>query len=314
MNRMTEVSAAVILREGADGTEYLLAQRPADKVFAGYWEFPGGKVEAGETYHAALIRELQEELGITVDQVWPWITREFVYPHAHVRLKFFRVLSWHGEISPIEHSGIVWTRLGAEPMVSPILPANGPILRALDLPPICALTHAEQNGVENELARLEAALHNGIRLIQLRDRQLPGELRSAFARRTVELARRFRDVIVLINDDEALARSVGASGVHLPASRLRSLTSRPDFEWVSAACHDPEELACAVALGADFALLSPVLATPSHPQTPGMGWPRFAEWTEFCPIPVFALGGMSTSLLDTARTQGAHGIAMLRGW
>ena len=314
MTSITEVSAAVILRVGDSGTEYLLAQRPEGKVYAGYWEFPGGKVERGETYRHALIRELQEELGITVDRAWPWIAREFVYPHAHVRLKFFQVSSWHGEISPIEHSGIVWTPLGTTPSVSPVLPANGPILRALDLPALCALTNAEENGVDAELTRLEAALQRGVRLIQVRDKTLPPEIRTHLAHRVMALAKHFEKMIVLVNDDEALARDVGADGVHLSSTRLMDIEQRPDFTWVAASCHNEQELARAASLAIDFALLSPVLPTVSHPDIPAIGWPEFARQIERCPLPVFALGGMKPELLGTARMHGAHGVALLRGW
>ena len=314
MSRITEVAAAVLLREQEGRTEYLLAQRPQDKVYAGYWEFPGGKVEPGETFHEALVRELQEELGITVDRVWPWISREFVYPHAHVRLKFFRVSSWHGTISPIEHTGIVWTPLGATPAVSPVLPANGPILRALDLPPCYALTNAEENGVEAELTRLSTALQSGLRLIQVRDKTLPPEVRTRFAQDVIALAHRAEKAFVLINDDEALARRVGADGVHLSSPRLAGLAERPDFAWVAASCHHEQELARAAALALDFALLSPVLPTATHPGAPGMGWPAFSRQIERSPIPVFALGGMTPALLETARVHGAHGVALLRHW
>ena len=92
MNAVIEVAAAVILR--ADGSEFLLAQRPADKLYAGYWEFPGGKVEPGETVRAALVRELREELGISLSACSPWLTRVFTYPHATVRLHFWRVTAW----------------------------------------------------------------------------------------------------------------------------------------------------------------------------------------------------------------------------
>ena len=91
--RIVEVAAAVLQR--VDGT-FLLAQRPKDKIWAGYWEFPGGKVEVSESTREALVRELQEELGITVVTAYPWITRVFRYPHAMVRLSFFRVTEWTG--------------------------------------------------------------------------------------------------------------------------------------------------------------------------------------------------------------------------
>jgi 8-oxo-dGTP diphosphatase len=314
MTRIVEVAAAVLLRDGAGAQEFLLARRPEGKVYAGYWEFPGGKVEPGETMHQALLRELQEELGITITAAWPWICREFDYPHAKVRLKFFRATEWQGEITPIEHSGLAWLKAGVSPGVSPILPANGPILRALELPPVYALTHAEENGVDAELRRLERGLTGGLRLIQLRDKTLaPGE-RQRLTEGAMERLRAYPDARLLINDDEALARQVGAHGVHLSSLRLTQCEKRPDFAWVAASCHSADDLAHAARLELDFAVLGPVMPTPTHPESRGIGWDRFAELIERSPLPVYALGGLHPELLGTARTHGAQGIALMRGW
>jgi 8-oxo-dGTP diphosphatase len=212
MTQVTEVAAAVMLRGDPAAPEFLLAQRPPGKVYAGYWEFPGGKVEPGETARAALVRELQEELGITVEQAWPWVCCEFSYPHATVRLRFFRVNRWHGELAAIEHSGLIWLQSGVAASVAPILPANDPILRALALPSLYALSNAEESGVAVELARLQNALANGLRLFQVRDKTLPPTQRHAFARQVMALAARHEQVMVLINDDQELARRVGAGG------------------------------------------------------------------------------------------------------
>ena len=315
--KVVEVSAAILLRETENGCEYLLAQRPADKVYAGYWEFPGGKVEAGESFRDALVRELREELCIGIDEAAPWLCREFVYPHAHVRLKFFRVTSWRGEIHPHEHTGVAWVRLGETPAVDPVLPANGPILRALALPATYAITNAQDNGIENELARIGQALRNGIRLLQIRDKTLPSDERRRFALAAMALAREFPCVRVLVNDDEALAREVGASGVHLSSGRLQTHAHRPDFEWVAASCHTISDLERTVALGLDFAVLGPVLPTLSHPETlgtGGLGWEAFERMTEYLTIPVYALGGMRREFAGVAQSHGAHGMAMLRGW
>jgi len=314
MTRIVEVAAAVLLRERAGVPEFLLAQRPEGKVYAGYWEFPGGKVEAGETTRDALIRELQEELGITVDRAWPWLCREFTYPHAKVRLKFFRVASWHREIAPIEHSGFSWQRLGAAASVEPILPANGPILRALALPPRYALSNAEANGIEAELERLRAALASGLRLIQVRDKNLPPEARRQLAEGVMQRARAYAEARVLINDDETLAHAVGAHGIHLSSARLAQLGERPSFELVGASCHTAQELSRAAELNLDFAVLGPLLPTPTHPESPGIGWEVFARLVEGSPLPVFALGGMQEEMLETAWENGAHGIALMRGW
>lgn len=312
--KVVEVAAAILLREGPGGCEYLLAQRPEGKVYAGYWEFPGGKVEPGEALRQTLVRELQEELGITIDRAWPWLSCTHSYPHADVRLKFFRVTSWHGEIRPIEHSGMIWTKFGDAAQVAPILPANGPILRALELPPLYALTNAGDNGVGNELSRLEKALDGGLRLIQIRDKALAPTRRRALAEGVMVRAGAHADACVLVNDDEELARTIGAHGVHLSSERLMRCAQRPPFERVAASCHNAGELAHAAALGLDFALLSPVLPTPSHPEASGLGWQAFSRLVERSPLPVYALGGMHPQLLETARQHGAHGVALMRGW
>ena len=314
MSRLVEVSAAILLSETERGREYLLAQRPPGKVYAGYWEFPGGKLEAGESFRDALVRELHEELGIEIEQAAPWLCREFTYPHARVRLKFFRVTAWRGNIHPHEHTGIEWTRFGDKPAVTPVLPANGPILRALVLPETYAITNAVDNGVDSELDRIAQGLRNGIRLVQIRDKALPANEHRRFAQGVITLASSFPDACVLVNDDEQLARSVGASGIHLSSGKLHELGSRPDFDRVAASCHTPVDLERAANLGIDFVVLSPVLPTASHPEAVGMGWEAFGKFVEYLTIPVYALGGMQPELLETAKAHGAHGIAVMRGW
>ena len=303
-----EVAAAVILRD--DG-RFLLGQRPAGKVYAGYWEFPGGKVEPGEAPLAALERELREELGITVRAAHPWLTRDYDYAHAAVRLRFFRVREWSGALHGREQQRFSW-QLPNAVSVDPLLPANTPILRALRLPPVYGITHAQELGVPEFMRRLERALAGGLRLLQVREKGLQGEALRKFAAE-VTAAAHACGARVLINGDADLARAVGADGVHLTAAQLARTQQRPAHDLVGASCHDAAELARARDLGADLAVLGPVAPTPTHPGAAGIGWNRFAELMQDSPLPVYALGGLVASSLETAWRSGAHGISMMRG-
>jgi len=305
--KIIDVAAAVLLRE--DGA-FLLAQRPPGKVYEGYWEFPGGKIEAGETPLHALCRELYEELGITGITAHPWLERVFTYPHAVVRLHFFRVFAWQGEPHGHEGQQLSWQRL---PLLSvaPLLPANAPILRALELPGLYAISNAAELGREEFMRRLERTLQNGLRLLQVREKNLSEETMAQFADQVVRLAHRY-DTKVLINSDAELARRVGADGVHLTAAQLHECQDRPAFAWCSASCHNTTELQHAWELGFDCALLSPVLPTQSHPGAAHLGWKKFAEMLAGTTIPVYALGGLTAADLPVAQQHGAHGIALLR--
>jgi len=307
MGKIVDVAAAIIHLDG----QVLLAERPDGKPWAGYWEFPGGKIESGESPLAALRRELHEELGIEIDGATPWITFVYDYPESSVRLHFFRVTHWHGDPHGREGQRLAWEQ-PASVQVAPLLPANDRILQSLNLPPLYAITQAGKLGVEEFLKRLQLALGRGVRLIQVRERGLgPAEL-EWFTRRVVELAHA-SGARVLVNSDVALAQRTGADGVHLPSSQLMRLGSPPECKLWAASCHDQAELERAAQLGAGFVVLSPVLPTPSHPGEPGIGWDRFAELVHGYPIPVYALGGMKPELLDIAMQNGAHGIALLSG-
>lgn len=308
MKKIVHVAAAVITRP--DGS-VLLGQRAPDTFYPGYWEFPGGKVEPGETPREALIRELDEELGMRVDTAYPWITREHVYEHAHVSLHFFEVTAWRGEIHDRVHSALSWQQAGAMD-VGPMLPANGPILKALRLPRVCGITHAGEIGIDAQLARLEAALAGGLRLVQIREPALPDADCERFARAVVERCHA-AGALAVVNGDAALARRIGADGLHLPARSLMAADGRPDFEWVGASCHSRAELEQAAALELDYALLGAVRPTQSHPERATLGWPAFGELIVRLPLPVFALGGLSAGDLETAKAAGAHGVAGIRG-
>lgn len=306
--KLVDVAVAVI--ERPDGT-FLLAQRPDGKVYSDYWEFPGGKVESGETIVDALKRELHEELGLDVELCYPWITRVHAYAHGTVRLHFLRVTRWRGEPESREGQNFVWQKSDAI-SVSPMLPANAPVLRSLSLPTIYAITQAGQTGVPAALVHLDRALEAGVRLIQVREARLDPDQKHMFCAEVVRRAHAC-GAIVMINSDMRLAKEVGADGIHLPARELISTERRPDFEWCAASCHDASELAHAARIGVDFVVLGPVSPTPSHAGAPTLGWVKFSQLAAQYPVPVFALGGMGPGDMHEARAAGAHGIAMMRG-
>ena len=301
---MVEVAAAVI--ERPDGS-FLLAQRPAGKVYAGWWEFPGGKVEAGEAPERALARELHEELGIEVLRAFPWVTRVHIYEHATVMLRFFRVVEWSGEPLAREGQAFVWQRQDA-PVAEPMLPANGPVLASLALPLEYAITDAQALGAAEQLARVETRMKGGLRLIQVRDKGNWERARLIYV--IISMARQY-GAKVLVNGGPA------ADGIHFSAEQLMTLRARPqggpNCTLMAASCHSAEELGHAMAIGLDFVVLGPVKATPSHPGAPILGWDGFRRIAEGASIPVYAIGGLRPADLDEARRNGAHGLAMIRG-
>ncbi len=303
-----EVVAAVLQRD--DGS-FLLAQRPEGKVYAGYWEFPGGKVEPGESAAAALARELHEELGVDIEQSYPWLTRDFDYEHAAVRLRFRRVTRWSGELHGRENQAFAW-QAPDRPTMAPMLPANGPILRALALPTLYGISNVGDVGIETFIRRFEAALRRGLRLVQLREKALAEDELAALARDVLGRARG-HGAKVLLNGEPTVAAKLGFDGVHLTAARLMTSTLRPDCRLVGASCHDERELAHAARLAVDFAVVGPVGETSSHPGAPPLRWPRFTELVADYPCPVYAIGGLRTEDMRAAWKAGAHGIAAIRG-
>ena len=325
--KITEVAVAVFIKP--DGT-FSLSSRPEGKPYSGYWEFPGGKIEAGESVRDALVRELIEELNVTITHATPWFTFMMHYTHATVRLHCWRVHAWHGELRGMEGQSFEWVRLN-QMAVSPTLPGCVPIFKALALPYVYAISNASEMGVELYLQHLRALWSKNARngtpvlgfeneiipqMLQVREKRLSREATANFAKAVISLARECeysRHVKVLINSDILLAQEVGAAGVHLTSAQLSTLKERPDFALVGASAHTREEIERATELKCDFVVVSPVLATLTHPDQTPIGWPRFTELVEVAPLPCYALGGLTMADLKIAIERGAQGVAMQRG-
>ncbi len=306
---ITDVAVAIFLLP--DGS-FLLSSRPEGKPYPGYWEFPGGKLEPGETVRDALVRELIEELNVTITHATPWFSFIMRYTHATVRLHCWRVQAWHGEMHGREGQHFEWQRIDAL-TVSPTLPGCVPIFQALALPTTYAISNATEMGVEPWLSRLERQLKVGLRLVQVREKTFSAAARQDLALRVVRLAHA-HSAKVLINADEDLAAACGADGVHLTSAQLADCAKRPDFPLVAASAHARADIDRAGQLGLDFVVLGAVRATQSHPGQAPLGWPAFREMVVAAPVPVMAIGGLRPDDMAVAIEHGAHGIALQRGF
>ena len=290
----------------------LLARRTEGRDLAGLWEFPGGKCEPGETPEQALARELHEELGIDARIGAALIRVPQQYPDKALVLDVREVEAWQGPARGREGQALAWVppdKLARYDMP----PADRPVVAALLQPSTYAVTPCLDDS-EAWLRRLDAALADGVRRVQLRS---PGTDAPAW-RRAVEAASalcRTAGADVLVNGDVELARALG-TGVQLRAAQLAALDARPlpGDRPVGASCHDLAELQAAERLGCDFAVLGHVHATPSHPARAPLGWEAFARLREQVSLPIYAIGGLGAGDLATARLHGAQGVAGIRAF
>lgn len=293
--------------------EVLLARRSYDVHQGGLWEFPGGKVEPGETILDALRRELWEELQLQVEAARPLIRIHHRYPDRAVLLDVWRVTAWHGEASGREGQPIAWAAVDVLREFD--FPAgNRTIITAVQLPSLYLITPDVRAGDIAFMQRLEACLRAGTRLVQLRCKRLRSEQYRPLVREVHALCKD-HGAKLLLNAIPGEAVLNGVDGVHLPSARLLQLNERPlgVGYWVAASCHNHMELEHACRLGLDFAVLSPVAQTASHPDIKPLGWDAFRELTEISSIPVYALGGMLPAHMSTSWQAGGQGLAMVSG-
>ncbi len=308
------VAAGLILK--ADG-QLLLGQRPVGKPWEGWWELPGGKIEADETVLQALARELHEELGIEVTHSTRWVTYIHEYPKTIVELNFCRVTAWEGEPHGRENQALAWVDPAQDLTVGPVLPATEPPLRWLRLPDRYLLTQLRSpEQLASGLAQLEQRLASGVRMVQFRERDWPegpsaDSLYEAFCQ-VLALCRRYQ-ACCLVNSRHPIEWAQQADGLHLRSTDVpaaHTWTRQPSLLGVSV--HNSGQLRAAQSLEPDFMVLGHVLETPSHPGKPPLGWEAFSQLAETAGCPVYAIGGQSDATFATAQSHGAHGIAGIR--
>lgn len=317
MKDRIDVAVAVIFN---DRGQVLWGSRPEGKPYAGYWEFPGGKLEAGETVWQALVRELKEELGLLATAGGPWFVIDHDYEHAKVRLYLYRVWGFEGEPQSLEGQTFKWGALQSSE-VSPILPATAPLLPVLSQPAVMAVTDYAGQGQDRMQEQLGVALERSAQqlMVYFREKSLdPVALQKAFS--VCHSWCRGHGVPLSINSDSAL--QMLKNGCTLPPDVHLHLTQQhlldtpvalQEFVPVGCSVHSPEMLQMAFDKGMRYAVLGAVKATQTHPGCQPLGWDGFKQMTQNTKLPVFAIGGLTWGDLRKAQEYGAHGISMIRG-
>lgn len=289
--KITDVAVGVLQRP--DGC-VLYAQRPSGKVYEGWWEFPGGKREHGEPIEQTLVRELHEELGITVTQFAPWVVRDHVYAHATVQLHFFRVTQWLGEPASSEGQALLWQDPSAAAPY-PLLPAAIPVIDWLVLPTRYVRTNAGTLGIAGAVKAIGNQIKSGACLVQLFEPLLSDkEMVELYGLLRAELSMKAASKILIHQNHQHLF-DARESGLHLNAERLMACQLRPTAQLVGADCETTEQLLHAAALGLDFVVMSANF---------------FNQSARASRLPVFALPQAQSHTFDELLARGAHGICI----
>lgn len=292
-------------------TQVLLSVRQKHQAYADYWEFPGGKVEAGETFEEALKREFHEEVGVETENWQPLIQIPWDYEHASVQLNVFVSESFTGEPHGKEGQQVSWVEIDA--LSDYRFPeANEGIVTALRLPDAMMITgsFADQ---QDALVKLDRALLDGVRLVQLRAKNMEEADFIEFAKVAIHKVHGHQGTVLINGKPEWLDLLPEADGLQLASTKLTHWAERPigEDKLLSVSTHNPLEIAKALELGANMILLSPVKPTSSHPDMEALGWLEFQSLIKNVPVPVYALGGMKASDIEDAKKFGAQGVAAI---
>ncbi|RMJ05371.1 8-oxo-dGTP diphosphatase [Marinobacter litoralis] len=311
--KQVHVAVAVIIRNG----RVLIARRPDHVHQGGLLEFPGGKVEQGESVQQALVREIEEETGLTVplESLQPVIGIRHDYGDKQVFLDVWKTSAAKGEPEGREGQPIDWMRPDA--LQDEDFPAaNRPIIRALSLPgnlPITGAMASWENGRDRFVAALPS-LKSG--LVVLRAPELPAHDYRQLAQAVLAESEGSGVGVLLHGCPDLAAEFPEAAGVHLPWREAEGLPERPVpvNRLLGVSCHSADQLRQAERLGADYAVFGPVLPTASHPGEPGLGWEEFERQVSMAVVPVYGLGGLALEHQTQAQACGGQGVAGISFW
>lgn len=308
---MLKVAVGVIRNEAG---EILISKRAEGVHQGGLWEFPGGKVEQGESTFQALQRELDEELGLSIISAKPLINVNYEYSDLNVSLDVLTVTIYEGDAVGLEGQAIKW--LPVSDLNSYSFPAaNQGIIHAIQLPECYPIVDSCLGDTADMLIHLQYLIDGGYKMIQLRAKDFAKDAFLNLAQQAIELCKT-SNVELFVNTSLKTAVNLGAAGVHLNSKLLEKRNEVFERYPVSVAvsCHCEFSLHKAVQLGAKFAVLSAINRTDSHPLTEPLGWQQFAELVKGAQLPVYALGGVCVQDIATVRKCGGQGVAGIRGF
>lgn len=307
----TEIVHVAVAAIVNSNNEILISQRPPDVHQGGLWEFPGGKLEYGESVQQALMREINEELDLVIKSSRPLIKITHQYDDKTVLLDVWKVDDYSGDAFGKEGQAIKWQAVNQlDPVDFPA--ADVSVIQSLKLPEHYMIT-GEFDSPYDFKRRLVSAIEKGIQLVQLRItndwlQESTGEVATEIIKIASDVCKQYK-VRLMLNVPDELDYFAPAFCLHLNSRKLKQYTERPECEYLSVSCHTEQEMKAAQALGADFIVLSPVQATRSHPDASPLGWKKFSEMIAPVNIPVYALGGVSKDDTEKAWSAGAQGIA-----
>ncbi len=316
MIKLVHVAVGVIVN--GDG-EILIAKRALSAHQGGLWEFPGGKVDAGENVQQALVRELREELAIEVLTSKPLIQIRHHYPDKFVLLDVHKITQFTGEPCGNEGQPILWA--DAKKLYNFEFPAaNRPIITAINLPSSYMIT-GDFQGEADFSARLKRALAAGMGAVQLRIKDFDLTRHQTLFEIAMSSVNKVSGRLIInctpATFSQILNVFAGANiGLHLSAKQAATLSARPvdNNILLGVSCHNEQEVSHAQKIGADYLLISPVLPTRSHPTAVPLGWSTFANLVELSTVPVYALGGVNEANIREAQESGAQGVAGISAW
>ncbi len=301
-------ATAGIIRDEHD--KILLSKRKKNKFMAGYLELPGGKINQNETEQDGLIRELAEELAIQVINMKFRLKIQHNYPSQIVDITIFDVLSYKHKIDAKEGQLLFWLPVDTAYKYQ-LLPTMKRVITSLKLTPYYWITPEIFS-----LSQLEIQLKKGIRLVQLRIKTHFSSVQKKLLMHAQILCKSYQAALLLNTAKNTEMDLTQLDGIHLSTKKLMSLKARPISEKkiLGASVHNQREITQAARISADFALLSPILKTTSHPKSTPLGWQKAQDLIKKAKLPIYLLGGLDINAIDKARSIGAYGISSVSKW